>query len=93
MKEFRVSKPGISEDAASFMACLGTILELPEGDIPDPRDGEDSGEDVNVLAWLGSLEVGLVPIPDPKSFVWPVPWLARVPRRGGEAPLGGDVRT
>lgn len=84
MKEIRVSKPGIGKDAGSFLACLGTILELGVGDLPDPSGGDDPSEDVNILAWLGSLEVGLVPVAEPKSFAWPGPWIGRVRGRDGE---------
>lgn len=84
MKELRVSRPGLSQDAASFLACLGTILELPAGDIPDLLGGGDPSEDFNVLAWLGALEVGLVPVADPRSFAWPGPWIARARGSDGE---------
>jgi MOSC domain len=83
VKELRVSRPGISEDAASFLACLATILESPEAEVPELSGGGDPSDDHNVLAWLGSLEVGLVPVADPKSFAWPGPWIARVRDGGG----------
>jgi hypothetical protein len=84
MKELRISRPGLSPDVVSFLACLGTILELGEGDIPHPRSGQDPSEDFNILAWLGSLEVGLVPVADPTGFAWPGPWIARVRSANGE---------
>lgn len=84
VKELRLSKPGLAVDGGSFLACLGTILELDARELPDLRGGEDPSEDVNVLAWLGSLEVGLVPVADPTSFSWPGPWIARVRDEDGE---------
>ena len=84
MKELRLSRPGLSQVVASFLACIGTILELPAGEIPDPRGDGDPSEDFNVLAWLGSLEVGLVPVTEPRTFAWPGPWIARVRDADGE---------
>jgi hypothetical protein len=63
---------------------VATILELPEGDVPDLSGNGDPSDDWNVLAWLGALEVGLVPVADPRSFAWPGPWIARVRGAGGE---------
>lgn len=77
-------RPGLTADAASFLACLATILELPESEVPQLAGHGDPSEDHNVLAWLGSLEVGMVPVADPGSFAWPGPWIARVRDRDGE---------
>ncbi len=82
MKEIRLSSPGLSVDAASFLACLATILETPEEQVPQVSREGDPSKDWDVLAWLGSLEVGLVPVADPQRFAWPGPWIARV--RGGD---------
>jgi hypothetical protein len=82
VKETTLSRPHLGADAASFLACVATILEVPEGDIPEPAGNGDLSEDWNVLAWLGALEVGLVPVADPTTFAWPGPWIARV--RGGD---------
>ena len=79
-----MSRPGLGADAASFLACLATILEVPEGDLPYLSGNGDPSEDWNVLAWLGSLEVGLVPVADPTGFAWPGPWIARLRGRDGE---------
>jgi hypothetical protein len=84
VKETKLSRPGLAPDAASFLACLATILELPRGDVPDPSPNADPSTDWNVLGWLGSLGVGLVPVADPKGFSWPGPWIARVREPGGE---------
>jgi hypothetical protein len=78
MRETRISRPSLPADAASFLACLATILEVPEGEVPDPSANGDVSEDWNILGWLGSLGVGLVPVADPTSFAWPGPWIARV---------------
>jgi hypothetical protein len=83
VKETSLSRVGLGGDAASFLACIATILEVPEGDVPDLSGNGDPSEDWNVLAWLGALEVGLVPVADPNAFAWPGPWIARV--RGGDA--------
>jgi hypothetical protein len=80
----RLSRPGLSADGASFLACLATILEAPEDDVPDPSSKSDPSTDWNVLAWLGSLGVGLVSVADPKGFSWPGPWIARVRGDGRE---------
>jgi hypothetical protein len=78
MKELSLSKPGLGDDAASFLACIATILELAEGEVPELHGSDDPSQDFNVLAWLGALEVGLVAVADPKTFAWPGPWIARV---------------
>jgi hypothetical protein len=84
VKETTLWRPGLSVDAASFLACLATILELPEGEVPDPSSSKDPSTDWNVLAWLGSLGVGLVSVAEPTEFAWPGPWIARVQSEGGE---------
>jgi hypothetical protein len=102
VKELRLSRPGLDRDTASFLACIATILELGEADIPephgggdphpgadphpggDPHPGADPSEDFNITAWLGSLEVGLVPVAEPTTFAWPGPWIARVRDRDGQ---------
>ena len=78
VKEIGLSRPGLSADAGSFLACLATILELPESDVPEVGGNGDPSEDWNVLAWLGALGVGLVPVAHPRTFAWPGPWIARV---------------
>src|SRR5918911_3589179 len=78
VKEIGLNRPGLSADAGSFLACLATILELPESDVPEVGGNGDPSEDWNVLAWLGALGVGLVPVAHPRTFAWPGPWIARV---------------
>ena len=84
MREVRLSRPGLSADAASFLACLATVLEVAEADIPDLGEGDDPSADWNLIGWLGSLEVGLVPVAEVAQFAWPGPWIARVRDAAGE---------
>jgi hypothetical protein len=78
VKETRISRPGLSADMASFLACLATILEVPDTEVPGPNADGDPSSDWNLLAWLGSMGIGLVPVADPTRFAWPGPWIARV---------------
>lgn len=81
MKEVSVSHspaPGRELDAASFRACLATILELTLGRLPFPGDGEDPATGFTLSRWLGGLGLGLVPVANPQSFSWPGPWIARI---------------
>jgi MOSC domain-containing protein YiiM len=78
VKEIRLSRSGLGSDAASFLACLATILEVDAGDLPELSGDGDPSLDWNLLGWLGSLAVGLVPVDDPTQFAWPGPWIARV---------------
>ena len=71
-------------DGASFLACLATILELDEADLPELTGDSEPDADWNLVGWLGSLGVGLVPVDDPKNFAWPGPWIARVRGAGGK---------
>ena len=71
-------------EAATFAACVATILELPLDSVP----GAPPGEDVagwRMSRWLGGLGLGLVPVADAASFTWPGPWIARGRRAGEEA--------
>jgi MOSC domain-containing protein len=78
--------PGESPvEAASFLACLATVLERPFADLPALGPGEDpAGGAVN--RWLGGLGLGLVPITRPDEFSWPGPWIARVNPPGTASP-------
>ena len=84
MREARLSRQGLSTEVASFLACLATILELPAEELPAPSSGGDPSADWNLLAWLGALRVGLVPVADARGFAWPGPWIARVRGADGE---------
>jgi hypothetical protein len=73
-----------SGEAATFAACLATVLELPLEDIPDLPPGEEV-TGWRVMRWLGGLGLGLVPVADATSFEWAGPWIAWVrPSDGGE---------
>ena len=78
MKEVRLPDSGLPLDAASFLVCLATILELPLVDLPAPSAGEDPAAGWTVSRWLGGFGLGLARIADPASFSWAGPWIARV---------------
>ena len=80
MREVLISE---ASEAASFAACLATILELPLDDVPRPLPGEDV-VGWRMMRWLGGLGLGLVPVEDAASFKWAGPWIAwAVPEGGG----------
>lgn len=64
-------------EAASFAACLATILELALEEVPEPAADEDIAG-WQVTRWLGGLGLGVVPIADPVSFAWAGPWIGLV---------------
>jgi hypothetical protein len=64
-------------EAATFAACLATILELPLDDVPELPDGEDV-TGWRVLRWLGGQGLGLVPVADASTFQWAGPWIGWV---------------
>jgi hypothetical protein len=81
-----VREVGISEpsEAASFAACLASILELPLDEVPLPPPGEEV-DGWRLLRWLGGLGLGLVPVANAASFSWAGPWIAwAVPQSGGQ---------
>jgi MOSC domain len=79
MREVRPPESELPPAAASFLACLATILELPFEALPRPSGDEDAAAGWTVSRWLGGLGLGLARIADPASFSWPGPWIARVP--------------
>jgi len=82
MKEARLpDRPGLPPAAASFLACLATIIERPAAELPTPAPGEDPGAGRTLSRWLGGLGLGLVRVADPAEFSWPGPWIGRVGRR------------
>ncbi len=83
MREVRAARLG---EAATFAACLATILELSLEEIPQVPPGEDVGG-WRISRWLGGLGLGLVPIADPSTFSWPGPWVGV-----GRAPGERDAR-
>ena len=72
MREVRAAK---TSEAATFAACLATILELPLAAVPEPPPGEEVAG-WRVSRWLGGLGLGLVPVAHPTAFAWPGPWIA-----------------
>jgi hypothetical protein len=86
MRELTAAKPS---EAATFAACLATILELPLEQVPEPPAGEEVAG-WRVMRWLGGLGLGLVPVADAGSFSWAGPWIARV-RPAGASELRAVV--
>jgi hypothetical protein len=66
-----------SYEAATFAACVATILELSLDNVPEPAGGEDLAG-WRVMRWLGGLGLGLVPVADASSFDWAGPWIGWV---------------
>jgi hypothetical protein len=78
MREVRLPQSDLPLEAASFVACLATILELPVEDLPRPPRGADPATGWGMSRWLGGLGLGVARIADPASFSWAGPWIARV---------------
>ncbi len=78
MREVEFVDPLPSLEAASFRACLATILECALDELPHPARAEDPARDPIMSRWLAGLSLGLVPIAGPNTFQWGGPWLARV---------------
>jgi len=84
VREVDLTDPPPSSEAATFAACLATILELDLADVPERVAGEDVAG-WRTSRWLGGLGVGLVPVADAASFSWAGPWIGWVrPAGGGE---------
>jgi MOSC domain-containing protein YiiM len=81
MREVRPPESDLPLEAASFVACLATILELPIADLPSLREDEDPATGWTISRWLGGLGLGLVRVADPVSFTWPGPWVGRADGR------------
>lgn len=79
MREVRARR---DSEAATFAACLATVLELPLDAVPESPPGEDVAG-WRVSRWLGGLGLGLVPVADAAGFSWPGPWIGRVPSAAG----------
>jgi MOSC domain-containing protein YiiM len=79
MREVRLPESEEPLEAASFVACLATILEFPVEDVPRPAPGADPATGWGMSRWLGRFGLGLARVAEPASFSWPGPWIARVP--------------
>ncbi len=84
MKEVEIARGRGSREAASFAACLATVLELPLDALPKPGPDEHPALGWSTSRWLGGLDLGIVPISEPRSFSWPGPWIGHVCPPGGE---------
>jgi hypothetical protein len=83
MREVSIPDTDHPLDAASFLACLATVLELPFEQLPALPPGEDPATGWTISRWLGGRGLGIARIADPSSFSWPRPWIVRV---GAPAP-------
>lgn len=84
MREVALGGSGAGSEAATFAACIATILELPLAEVPELGEDEELAG-WRILRWLGGLGLGLVPVADPDSFSWAGPWIALLrPEGGGE---------
>jgi MOSC domain-containing protein YiiM len=79
MREVRPPASDQPLEAASFRACLATVLELSFDEVPRPAEGADPATGWGVSRWLGRYGLGLARVDEPASFSWPGPWIARVP--------------
>jgi hypothetical protein len=77
MREVRLPESELPPEAASFLACLATILELPFDRLPALGAGEDPASGWTVSRWLGGLGLGLARIANPADFTWAGPWIGR----------------
>ena len=75
MREVAAAEP--ASEAATFRACVATILELELDVLPEPAAGEDPVA-WGINRWLNGRRLGLVPIANAREFTWPGPWIARI---------------
>jgi MOSC domain-containing protein YiiM len=59
----------------SFRACLGSVLEIPVGEVPQ-HDDDLPAAVAQWRTWLAGRGVGLVPIANAPRFQWPGYWIA-----------------
>ncbi len=85
MKLSRYLAPELPREAASFLACVATVLELEPEALPPLAAEEDPATGLTVARWLGGLGLGLARLSEPQTFTWPGPWIARVQPPAGEA--------
>jgi len=80
MREVESADPS---EAATFAACLATILELPLDALPQPPVGEEVAG-WRVSRWLGGMGLGLVGVADAPAFNWPGPWIGLIRVAGSQ---------
>lgn len=85
MRETTTLDEQLAPDAAAFVACLATVLEVPAEHVPAVT-GEEPTASWTLMRWLGGRGLGLVPVADPAEFSWAGPWIARVASSDEEAP-------
>jgi MOSC domain-containing protein YiiM len=78
MREVRPPESEEPIEAATFRACLATVLELSFEEVPRPAEGADPATGWGVSRWLGRFGLALARVAEPASFSWPGPWIARV---------------
>lgn len=78
MKLSRYLAPELPREAASFLACVATVLELDPAALPQLAAAEDPATGWTVARWLGGLGLGLARLAEPQTFTWAGPWIARV---------------
>lgn len=83
MREVAPDSGTPASEAATFAACIATILELEYGEVPPPDPGEEL-PGWRTMRWLGGLGVGLVPVGDAATFQWAGPWIGLVGAGDGE---------
>ena len=83
MREVAPDSGTPASEAATFAACIATILELEYGEVPPPDPGEEL-PGWRTMRWLGGLGVGLVPVGDAATFQWAGPWIGLVDAGDGE---------
>lgn len=84
MKEVALDGVELRSEAATFAACVATILELPLTAVPRPEEGQSPTAGWALSRWLGGMGLGLAKVADPASFSWAGPWVARVQSAGGQ---------
>jgi hypothetical protein len=82
VREVPIPDTTLPVQAASFIACVATILELRFEDAPRPAPDEDPATGWILPRWLGMFGLGLARVADPAQFSWAGPWIARI---GGSA--------
>ncbi|MHB1891774.1 MAG: hypothetical protein ACYCUF_12945, partial [Acidimicrobiales bacterium] len=70
MKEVALDEVERDSEAATFAACVATILELPLAAVPRPTEEQDPAEVSTLSRWLGGMGLGLAPVANPASFSW-----------------------